>query len=182
MTRPILESEVTQLVFHGTTILALRHKEKVVVAGDGQVTAAVQQAGDGTVWHLTPGIAFVNHGLAEDDHGQLLPPLLRRVPAGGVVAFDTYHQFGVSRVPLAANAVSVQLNFARAGAGLAIVHDFALPAAPELVRVLPDQVRLMRTFWLVTHAGPRDARLDRFTTLLRDGMRAEIARQEASVA
>jgi ATP-dependent HslUV protease, peptidase subunit HslV len=29
---------VTQLVFHGTTILALRHKGKVIVAGDGQVT------------------------------------------------------------------------------------------------------------------------------------------------
>ena len=38
MIRPIPESEVTQLVFHGTTILALRHKEKVIVAGDGQVT------------------------------------------------------------------------------------------------------------------------------------------------
>ncbi|MCK5162923.1 MAG: HslU--HslV peptidase proteolytic subunit, partial [Desulfobacula sp.] len=25
-------------VFHGTTILAVRHKNKVVVAGDGQVT------------------------------------------------------------------------------------------------------------------------------------------------
>ena len=25
-------------VFHGTTILAVRHKDKVVVAGDGQVT------------------------------------------------------------------------------------------------------------------------------------------------
>jgi DNA-binding transcriptional LysR family regulator len=87
--------------------------------------------------------------------------------------------FGVSRVPLASNAVSVQLNLARAGAGLAIVHDFALPFAPDLVRVLPELVRLTRTFWLVTHAGPRDARLDRFTTLLRDGMRAEIARLEA---
>lgn len=29
---------MTQLVFHGTTILALRHKGKVIVAGDGQVT------------------------------------------------------------------------------------------------------------------------------------------------
>ena len=85
-------------------------------------------------------------------------------------------------VPLAANAVSVQLNFARAGAGLAIVHDFALSSAPELVRVLADQLRLTRTFWLVTHARPRDARLERFSTLLREGMRAEIARQEASVA
>ncbi|BDW85321.1 LysR family transcriptional regulator [Roseicyclus marinus] len=94
---------------------------------------------------------------------------------------DYLAAFGVTRVPMASNAVSVQLNLARAGAGLAIVHDFALPAAPGLVRVLPDQVRLTRTFWLVTHAGPRDARLDRFTTLLREGMRTEIARLEALV-
>jgi ATP-dependent HslUV protease, peptidase subunit HslV len=38
MIRRIPESEGTQLVFHGTTILALRHKGKVIVAGDGQVT------------------------------------------------------------------------------------------------------------------------------------------------
>jgi len=94
---------------------------------------------------------------------------------------DYLAQLGVTRVPLASNAVSVQLNLARAGAGLAIVHDFALPAAPELVRVLPGAVRLTRSFWLVTHAGPRDARLERVSTLLRDGMRAEIARLEASV-
>lgn len=92
---------------------------------------------------------------------------------------DYLAQFGVARVPLAANAVSVQLNLARAGAGLAIVHDFALPAAPELVRVVPDQLRLMRSFWLVTHSGGRDARLERFVALLRDGMRVEIARLEA---
>ncbi len=67
-------------------------------ADDGQVTAAVQQVGNGVVWHLTPGNAFVNHGLAEENHGQLLPPILRRVRPGGVIAFDTYHQFGVSRV------------------------------------------------------------------------------------
>ena len=95
---------------------------------------------------------------------------------------DYLARLGVTRVPLASNAVSVQVNFARSDAGLAIVHDFALPAAPDLVRVLPDQVRLTRTFWLVTHAGPRDARLDRLTTLLRDGMRAEIARLEAASA
>jgi hypothetical protein len=70
----------------------------MLLADDGQVTAAVQQVGDGIVWHLTPGNAFVNHGLAEENHGQLLPPILRLVPAGGVVAFDTYHQFGISRV------------------------------------------------------------------------------------
>ena len=69
----------------------------MLAAENGQVTAAVQQIGSGLVWHLTPGIAFVNHGLAEEDHGQLLPPILRYVPSGGTIAFDTYHQFGVSR-------------------------------------------------------------------------------------
>jgi len=38
MTRPIPESEASALVLHGTTILALRHSGKVIVAGDGQVT------------------------------------------------------------------------------------------------------------------------------------------------
>lgn len=87
---------------------------------------------------------------------------------------------GVDRVPLASNAVSVQLNLARAGAGLAIVHDFALPSAPDLVRVLPGEVELRRTFWLVSHDGPRDARIDRVSHLLGEGLRAEIARLEAA--
>jgi DNA-binding transcriptional LysR family regulator len=88
---------------------------------------------------------------------------------------------GVRRVALASNAVSVQLNFARAGAGLAIVHDFALPFAPGLVRVLAGQVALVRSFWLVRHAGPQDARLARVAALLRDGVREELARLEAAV-
>jgi hypothetical protein len=69
----------------------------MLAIGD-DVTAAVQQVGSGVVWHLASGSAFTNAGLAEQDQGDLLPPLLRRVPAGGVVAFDTYHQFGLSRV------------------------------------------------------------------------------------
>jgi DNA-binding transcriptional LysR family regulator len=94
---------------------------------------------------------------------------------------DYLAQFGITRVALASNAVSVQLNLARAGAGLAIVHDFALPNAPELVRLFPDRLRLKRSFWLVTHAGPRDARLGLVSRLLRDGLRAEIARRESFV-
>lgn len=95
---------------------------------------------------------------------------------------DYLGALGVARVPLASNSVSVQLNLARAGAGLAVVHDFALPSAPELVRVLRSEVALTRTFWLVSHAGVRDARLDRVAQLLRDGMQEEIARLEAQVA
>lgn len=95
---------------------------------------------------------------------------------------DYLSALGVGRVPLASTSISVQLQMARAGGGLAVVHDFALPTAPELVRVLPDAVRLTRTFWLTTHAGPRDARLDAIATLLRDGIRAEIARLETLAA
>lgn len=94
---------------------------------------------------------------------------------------DYLSALGVTHVPLASNSVSVQLNLARAGAGLAVVHDFALPFAPNLRRLLPDQVQLRRTFWLVSHAGPRDARLDRVARLLGEGLRAETARLEASV-
>jgi hypothetical protein len=85
----------------GSEALDLEHAPgavPVLMAENGQVTASIQQIGSGVAWHLTPGIAFVNHGLAEDDHGQLLPPILRYVPPGGTIAFDTYHQFGVSRV------------------------------------------------------------------------------------
>lgn len=94
---------------------------------------------------------------------------------------DYLSALGVTRVPVASNSISVQLNLARSGAGMAVVHDFALPFAPELVRLLPNEIVLRRTFWLVTHAGPRDARLDRLAGMLRDGMRAELLRLEGSV-
>jgi hypothetical protein len=67
-------------------------------AGDGDVLLAVQTVGAGVVWHLTPGNAFANAGLAAEDQGELLPPLLRRVPPGAVIVFDTFHQFGLIRV------------------------------------------------------------------------------------
>jgi DNA-binding transcriptional LysR family regulator len=91
---------------------------------------------------------------------------------------DYLSALGVSRVALASTSVSVQVQMARAGGGLAVVHDFALSGAPELQRVLPDQVALTRTFWLVRHEGQRDARLDRIAGLLSAGVRGEIARLE----
>ncbi|QBY02682.1 LysR family transcriptional regulator [Rhodophyticola sp. CCM32] len=95
---------------------------------------------------------------------------------------DYLTELGLTQVPLASNSVSVQLNWARAGAGLAVVHDFALPAAPELCRVLPDQVALTRSFWLIRHAqASRDRRLQRFADLLARGLRREIAILEARV-
>ncbi|MDQ7080897.1 MAG: LysR family transcriptional regulator, partial [Paracoccaceae bacterium] len=44
------------------------------------------------------------------------------------------------RARLASNSVSVQLNWVRQGAGICIAHDFALPAYPDIRRILTDEV------------------------------------------
>lgn len=94
---------------------------------------------------------------------------------------DYLAETGVEVVTLASNSVSVQFNWLRAGAGVAIVHDFALPAAPDLVRVLPDVLSLSRSFYLIRHADDRRVeRLNRFAELLAAGVRRELARLEAS--
>ena len=93
---------------------------------------------------------------------------------------DYLAAIGVGSVPLASNSVSVQLNWLRHGAGLGVVHDFALPAAPELRRVIPDQISLRRAFWLIRHADDgRVERLNRFAALLVAEARAEMVRLEA---
>ncbi|WP_434621232.1 LysR family transcriptional regulator [Tabrizicola sp. M-4] len=93
---------------------------------------------------------------------------------------DYLAELGAGTVALASNSVSVQLNWLRAGAGVGVVHDFALPAAPELRRIIPEQVALTRSFWLIRHADDgRVARLNRFADLLAQGLRREVARLEA---
>lgn len=93
---------------------------------------------------------------------------------------DYLAEIGVSRVALASNSVAVQLNLLRAGAGLGIVHDFALPHAPDLVRVLPNEISLSRSFWLLRHADDRRVeRLTRFAKALGEGLRSELARLES---
>lgn len=93
---------------------------------------------------------------------------------------DYLSQIGAGAVPLASNSVSVQLNWLRHGAGVGVVHDFALPSAPELVKVLPNDVHLTRAFWLIRHADDARAdRLNRFATRLTDGIRREVQRLEA---
>ena len=93
---------------------------------------------------------------------------------------DYLSEIGSPRPSVASNSVSVQLNWARCGAGLVIGHDFALPAAPELVRVLPDKFSLTRSFYLVRHADDRkNDRLQLFAGELVARMRQEVARLEA---
>ena len=88
---------------------------------------------------------------------------------------------GVAGAELTSNSVSVQLNWLRHGAGVGVVHDFALPSAPELTRVLTDEVSLTRSFWLIRHADDgRVARLNRFAELLGQEIRKEVQRLEAA--
>lgn len=92
---------------------------------------------------------------------------------------DYLAEAGVEAAALASNSVSVQFNWVRAGAGVAIVHDFALAAAPGLVRVLPEALSLTRSFFLIRHADDRRVeRLNRFAALLADSLGREVHRLE----
>lgn len=95
---------------------------------------------------------------------------------------DYLASLGLERVALASNSVAVQVNAIRLGAGVGVVHDFALPSAPGVVRVLPDAFSLTRSFYLIRHLDDRRvARLNRFAELLHRGLRQELARLEAQV-
>ena len=94
---------------------------------------------------------------------------------------DYMAELGVARVPLASNSVSVQLNWVRSGAGVAIVHTFAIPSAPGMVRILPEAFSLTRAFWLIRHEDDRRSqRLGRFAALLIERMRREVSRLEGA--
>ncbi|MBC7156598.1 MAG: LysR family transcriptional regulator [Rhodobacteraceae bacterium] len=96
---------------------------------------------------------------------------------------DYLAELGAESVPLASNSVAVQLMWLRHGAGLGIVHDFAMDAAPELVRVLPAEIALRRAFYLIRHADDgRVTRLNRFAEALVAGLRREVARREGGAA
>lgn len=95
---------------------------------------------------------------------------------------DYLADLGAGRVALASNSVSVQVNMLRQSAGIGVVHDFSLPFAPELRRILTDVVSLTRAFYLIRHADDaRNTRLARFAALLSAGVRAEVARLEGLV-
>ena len=95
---------------------------------------------------------------------------------------DYLADIGVEQPPLASNSVSVQLNLILQGAGVGVVHDFALPAAHRVRRVLPEEFSLRRSFYLIRHADDRAVpRIERFAVALGQGLRAEVARLEALV-
>ncbi|KFE34418.1 LysR family transcriptional regulator [Thioclava atlantica] len=96
---------------------------------------------------------------------------------------DYFAETEAEVVGLASNSASVQMHMIQAGAGIGIVHDFAIPFAPGVVRVLADEVRLERSFWLIRHADDRRSeRLTRFAEALGQGLRDEVVRLEREAA
>jgi DNA-binding transcriptional LysR family regulator len=95
---------------------------------------------------------------------------------------DYLAEIGIGPATLTSNSVSVQLNWLRHGAGVGVVHDFALPAAPNLTRILTGQISLTRSFWLIRHeSDTRLDRLNRFADQLTREARAEMARLESAL-
>ena len=93
---------------------------------------------------------------------------------------DYLADLGIDRVPLASNSVSVQLQMIARGGGLGVVHDFVLPFAPGVRRVLAGDVHLRRAFYLIRHADDRsNRRLTVFAQELSAALKAEVGRLEA---
>lgn len=96
---------------------------------------------------------------------------------------DYLGDLGRDGVQMASNSVAVQLQMLRQGAGVGIVHDFALPFAPELVRVLTQALSLSRSFYLVRHADDRRSdRISRMAAAILSGLKSEVERLEALAA
>lgn len=96
---------------------------------------------------------------------------------------DYLAETGVDSLAFASNSIPVQMQAIRAGAGLGIVHDFAIPFAPGVRRVLADEISLIRSFWLIRHADDRHStRVNRLAAAVAGGLRDEVARLQAEVA
>ena len=96
---------------------------------------------------------------------------------------DYLAETGMETAALASNSISVQMHAIRAGAGVGIVHDFAIPFAPGVRRILTDVLSLTRSFWLIRHADDRhSARINRLADAIASGVRGEVARLQAEVA
>jgi len=95
---------------------------------------------------------------------------------------DYLAEIGIGPATLTSNSVSVQLNWLRHGAGVGVVHDFALPAVPNVTRILTDRIHLTRAFWLIRHeSDTRLDRLNRFADQLTREARAEMGRLESAL-
>jgi DNA-binding transcriptional LysR family regulator len=131
--------------------------------------------------HLAASESYLaQHGPIDDVEALKAHPMVGYIPD---MIFDRELDYladlGGGRVALASNSVSVQVNMLRQGAGVGVVHDFSLPFAPGVQRILMDAVSLTRAFYLIRHVDDaQNLRLARFADLLATGLKAEVARLE----
>lgn len=86
---------------------------------------------------------------------------------------DYYALLGRETEPsLTSNSLIMQLRWCLRGCGLCILPDFVAREHPELAVVMPDDVRLTRSFYLVRHQDDaRVARINRMAEVVVDWMR-----------
>ncbi|MDQ7260929.1 LysR family transcriptional regulator [Paracoccus sp. PS-1] len=159
---------------------------------DMAIAVSQPQAGRLVVQRLTD---YHLHLAAHEDYLRTHPPIRSREDLRGhrMIGYiadmifdrelDYLTETGAEWAALTSNSVSVQMQAIRVGAGLGIVHDFAIPFCPGVRRVLADQISLTRSFWLIRHADDRRSqRMNRLADALAQGIRAEVARLQALVS
>ncbi|MCC5989456.1 MAG: LysR family transcriptional regulator [Pararhodobacter sp.] len=152
----------------------------IAVSPPAQGRLLVQKIGDYRL-HLAASEGYLAHAPRLDGPGDLT----RHRVIGYIPdmifdpELDYLSSLGIDSPPLASNAISVQLGLIAQGAGLGVVHDFALPFAPGVRRVLADDFSLTRSFHLIRHGDDRRVpRLARFAQALVAGLRRELGRLE----
>jgi DNA-binding transcriptional LysR family regulator len=90
---------------------------------------------------------------------------------------DYYALSGREHEPaLTSNSLMVQLHWCLHGVGVCILPDFVAREHPELVAVLPGEVRFTRAFFLVRHQDDaRVARVNRLAEIVVDWMQQALA-------
>ena len=89
---------------------------------------------------------------------------------------DYYALLGRETEPsLTSNSLIVQLGWCRRGVGICILPEFVARTYPELVALLPDDIRMTRSFYLVRHQDDaRVARINRMAEVVVEWMRAAL--------
>jgi len=95
---------------------------------------------------------------------------------------DYYSLLGRESEPaLTSNSLIMQLRWCLRGCGLCILPDFVAGEHSELEVVLPEEIRLMRAFYLVRHQDDaRVARINRMAEVIVDWMRTALVPGEES--
>jgi DNA-binding transcriptional LysR family regulator len=94
---------------------------------------------------------------------------------------DYYALLGREHDPaLTSNSLIMQLRWCLRGVGICILPEFVAAHHPELTMILPDDIRLTRSFYLVRNQDDaRVARINRMAEVVVDWMRAALADRDA---